>query len=526
MLHPPVNATTSATLIHPLNTSTAVSTATIIMPKTTNHDSEATSKEESIKAAVREATLKTQERLAAYQQKQQQKKAAAAAVTEKPPSRPSAEKVNTEDKLSRLHALVNESKRLTTKSRDLNNNSTVCHTDMELPSRSSNTSQNTNSLGAQSSSCHAAPSPRGKQLAGFLQNLGGSSSSQRSLSGASHQRSLSGASHQLYHESFLDKQPKNDKLLAPQPHLHRSESSGLTLERRNNTNTNNLNNPRRMGERGDSVQDLVAPLVQAGILSSSSRYGEEQQKQPAATLERGSSVQDLVAPLVQASLSSGILGSSSRHGMKHEEPKEDGASKKSEPAASQQTHPQRFMDQQEDDDDVYVVDIDDLPTVPFGVDDDDGGRPPADSSGKNSKDGEPSIFDMISKDKKKRNDGLDHLTPEEIEEMMEEYYDNSFQSSLNNIKTTAEDLNSSMPGLEDIVETPKVLSKKKKKTSKHRGSSKKNKNHHSSNDNNNEDGEESEQSASDSDHPDSSQNDMDSSMPQLAPMETPKTEKS
>ena len=76
---------------------------------------------EAIKAAVRDAARKTQDRLAAYQERQAAKAAAAAyAEREKASAAPSKEKLKVESTVTRLQALVSESKRLTNKSKELN----------------------------------------------------------------------------------------------------------------------------------------------------------------------------------------------------------------------------------------------------------------------------------------------------------------------------------------------------------------------------------------------------------------------
>lgn len=77
--------------------------------------------DDSIKSAVRDAARKTQERMAAYQQKQSARAAAtAAAEVEKANAPPTKEKKQIESTVTRLQALVSESKRLTNQSQKLN----------------------------------------------------------------------------------------------------------------------------------------------------------------------------------------------------------------------------------------------------------------------------------------------------------------------------------------------------------------------------------------------------------------------
>lgn len=131
----------------------------------------------SIKTAVRDAARKTQDRLAAYQERQAAKTAAAAlAAREKASAAPTKEKLQVESTVTRLQALVSESKRLTSKSKELNAApppvfAVAAPTADEILSSSSKLDGTGTAAGA------VATAPKGRKLSEIMQQLHPSSTS-------------------------------------------------------------------------------------------------------------------------------------------------------------------------------------------------------------------------------------------------------------------------------------------------------------------------------------------------------------
>lgn len=145
---------------------------TTIIKMSNNEDAN----EDSIKAAVREATKKTQERMVAYQKKQAAKQEEAAKQLEN--KKPSKEALEAENTVSRLQAIVDESKRLTAKARETTSiAATASKQDAPKTPGAANGLTRNATTESVSKSARSSATPKAKKLSELFHSLNNSASS-------------------------------------------------------------------------------------------------------------------------------------------------------------------------------------------------------------------------------------------------------------------------------------------------------------------------------------------------------------
>ena len=420
-----------------------------------------------IKNAVRDAARKTQERLAAYQQRQSIKAAAAvAAEAEKANAAPSKEKLQVESTVTRLQALVSESKRLTNKSKELNAAPPISFA-AAAPAADEAKTIKDNKKGPDLMRCMsldtgatAMATPKGRKLSEIMQHLHPAASS--SSTGLC-KSAVPTSNTNLITPSVSD--------LPQAPSLTRASSNGATKEKRSSSKRGEklgalfqkLNGSQSSLHNSSSSLPNFSDHANGSSSSSSTQKNDDNDDSLLASssgssstkkrLSRDDSVQALLGPIVASGLSLDKFASSSQRAVV-------------EAAKKQQEEQQQVL---------ASLSVIDVAEVKFDDNDDDDNsdnqdaREDEDDNSHSS--GELSILNLVEDAKKKKEIKINGMKVdlEDAEEEIEDYY-NSSQASL---ASQLEELGSSLPCLEHMGENGGKSSKSK--SSKKKGKSPKKK---------------------------------------------------